>query len=281
MEIMLARRIILLLGIALLLLAAELARAQIVRVDFTSEVTNVLGELLPGVGVGTIITGRVEVDLAHLPLDSESGTEGSYRYGPGDPGYTFAFSTGTSNYVYYSTNAGRGFGAWPGTFLHDGSFGRDYLAFQARNEGNLNAALLTFEDPVQPSALVNYDYFPESVNLEPGLPRAAFNFHGGGPNFVFARVTSAAMSIDTGGSVTALLLYRVNVSVAQAKTKRKLTRMLNAAERAFAHDRCRLGVVRLRHFNTQVHVRLRKQSPVLAGFLRAGAQEIINSGCAR
>ena len=47
------------------------ADGDVVVARFTSEVTEVSGPLLPGVGVGSIITGQVEVDLAHFPPDSD------------------------------------------------------------------------------------------------------------------------------------------------------------------------------------------------------------------
>jgi hypothetical protein len=96
-----------------------------------------------------------------------------------------------------------------------------------------------------------------------------------------AHVTSASITIDTEGVVTGLLLYRVNVSGLPEETKRHLIDALNAAERAFAKERCRLGINHLRHFQNEVRAEVAKKDPALAAVLRTGAQQIIDAGCAR
>jgi len=80
---------------------------QLVHIRFTSEVTEDSGQLLPGVSVGSIITGKVDIDLAYFPHDD--AFEGLipdfalYSYsGQGRPGYIFQFDTGVQTFTLNS-----------------------------------------------------------------------------------------------------------------------------------------------------------------------------------
>ncbi|HMJ88721.1 MAG TPA: hypothetical protein VK530_02835 [Candidatus Acidoferrum sp.] len=264
------------------LVAAVHSQSQVVRIDFTSEVTNVVGSDLAGVMLGSIITGRVEVELPLLPVDSDEHPGiGQYSYVEQNrPGYRFQFGTGFQSIVFDSTNAATDGGLATGIFMYDEVGFHDHLGIQVRNHGTHYGTILSFEDITEPRTLLSNDYFPEAVNLDPGMARAMFQyFDNFGTNSVVARVTSASITIDTEGVVTGLLLYRVNISGLPAKPKRKLTATLNAAERAFSAGRCRLAVNRLKRFRNEVRLRVVKKDPVLAEVLRSGAQVIIDAGC--
>jgi hypothetical protein len=51
-------------------------------------------------------------------------------------------------------------------------------------------------------------------------------------------------------------------------------------DEAYADDQCRLAQKRLRNLQQVVRATVRKQDPVLAKHLIAGAQEVIDRGCA-
>ncbi len=263
------------------LILASSAWSQIVRIDFRSEVTQVSGMALPGVKAGTIITGRVEVDLSTLPADYDPDPNfGGYGYNGGRPGMTLQFDTGFQHITYDSVNAAGDPGISPGIFVNDEQAGRDYLSFQFRNQNDPYAAILTFELYDEPRTLITGDYFPESVNLEAGLARANLAyFNSFTTDLVMARNVSATMTVDVGDSVTSLLVSRVNTSNLTVPRKRILLSALEAAEAAFAAGNCDAGLRQLEKFQNKVRAQVEKSDPTLAGRLIAGAQSIINSGC--
>jgi hypothetical protein len=113
------------------------AGAQMVRVQFVSEVASMSGSPLPGVTVGSVITGEVTVDLAHLPADVHPfDSVGEYSYsGHGPPGYIFQFTAGGQTYTFDSVNAAGDGGTTPGIFLHDFGPSGESMNFQARSAG--------------------------------------------------------------------------------------------------------------------------------------------------
>jgi hypothetical protein len=265
-----------------LLTAASLARAQVVRIQFVSEVTNVVGSALSGVTAGSIITGQITVDLAGIPQDGDPAPSfGSYGYAHREPGYVFRFDTAAQTIIYDSTNAAIDGGTSPGLFLYQLGDPSHSLGVQARDTGNPNAAILSFADITQPLTLLRGDYFPEDVNLDAGLARATFQyFDNFGTNAVVARVTAATMTIEPAATRTSLLSFRVSASTLSLRRKHILLRRLRGADRAFADERCRLAQRRLRHFQRSVRAHVRRKDAVLAAHLRADARAIIDAGCA-
>src|SRR5262245_9135189 len=80
------------------------AVGQTVRVQFSSEVASISGTPLPAVTNGSVITGEITVDLAHLPPDVDpfdSRAEHSYG-GHSLPGYIFQFTAGGQTYTFDS-----------------------------------------------------------------------------------------------------------------------------------------------------------------------------------
>src|SRR4029453_16954950 len=222
------------------------AWAQIVRINFSSEVAEVSGPLLPGVGVGSIITGEVEVDLAKLPPDSYPD-DPSYSFhfysGMGLPGYIFRFNTGFQTYTLDSVNAATGLGIVPAISLLN--FDGDLFDIAARHAGNPYGALLSFSDFASPANLLRGDYFPEDINLAAGLANATFKYSDFlSTNAVVAKVTSTSMVIEQ-ETPAALLIYRVRVSSLPQHLKRTLTARLNVSDAAFAKDRCAIGLRQL------------------------------------
>jgi len=257
------------------------AWCQIVRIDFRSEVTQVSGTVLPGVKIGTIITGRVEVDLATLPADYDPDPDfAGHGYNGGHPGMTLEFDTGFQRITYDSVNAAGDPGLSPGLFVNDEQGPYDYLSFQFRNQDDPHGAVLNFELYDEPRTLITGDFFPESVNLDAGLPRASFQYFSSlTTDSVVARNVSATMTVDVGDSVTALLVFRVNTSNLTVQRKRPLLSALEAAEAAFAAGNCEAGLRQLEKFQNKVRAQVEKSDAPLAGRLIAGAQSIINSGC--
>jgi len=258
--------------LAAILMAALPAWSQLLRIEFSGEVTQAADVLLPGVTVGSPLTGRVEVDLAQLP-------EG-YYYGGGHPGYTIQFSAGTHTVLFDSINASRDPGFTPGIFLNDEGGNYDWVGFQLRNQDDPLAVTLRFEDVIPPFALVNGNFLPESIHLPTGLSRATFTyFNEFGQGFVQARVTSATMTIDGVGGVTPILQWRVNHSNLSAQQKRALLSMLQAAEQEFAAGDCEAGLRHLEKFQKRVRAQVEKSDPELARRLIVGAETIIEAGC--
>jgi len=257
------------------------AWAQVVRIQFTSEVTTVTGSLLPGVSVGSIITGQVQVDLTHLPPDSASDPQRSsfWYYGGGIPGYIFEFDAGSQHFTLDSSNAAEGLGIVPAI---DGinADDADVQDFVARNAGSLYGAHLRFADYAAPFTLLSGDYFPEDLNLPDGLANATFTYSDFlNPDAVIAKVTSASLVIEQ-ETPCALLLYRVNASALSSQRKRPLLATLEAADAAFAAGQCEAAFNNLRTFQNKVRAQVTKTDPVLAEHLLAGSQEIIEAGCA-
>lgn len=256
------------------------ACSQRVNINFTSEVTQVSPGLLAGVAIGSVITGRVQVDLAHLPPDSAEAPEGfTFWYsGLGIPGYVFQFETGLQTFSLDSVNAATGLGIVPaiGSIKAEDA---DVLEFVARDEGNPYGVLLRFADYRAPFTLLSGKYFPEDVNLPAGLADATFTYS----DFinlpsVVARVTSASMVIEQ-DTPSALLIYRVDASDLPAQRKRPLIATLEAADAAFAAGQCEGGLKSLQTFQNKVRAQVARLDPVLADHLIAEAQEIIDSGC--
>ena len=267
-----------------LLAAAHPVASQIVRVDFTSEITQVVGDGLTGVQVGGIITGRVTVDLAYLPEDTDPwDSVGSYAVpSPATPGYTLAFDTGFEAVTFDSINAANDPGPTPGIFLFDGAGGRDWIGFQMRHQDNPYAASLSFEDYSLPQSLVRTDYFPEAMNLPEGMERAMFQYYDSvGTDSVVARVTAASYTVDTGGIVTGVLQYRVKVSDLPRYKKLALLTSLRLAETSFKRGRCRLGLKHLEHFQRKVRLLVTRRDARLAYVLHHGAEAIIDTGCGK
>jgi hypothetical protein len=265
--------------LAVTLGTALAARSQIVRIEFRSEVTSVNAPLLEGVTVGSVITGQVDVDLAHLPPDSEPSPSYSFHsYSlQGLPGYVFQFDTGIHTFTLDSVNAAGGLGIVPAISLLD--YDGDLFDMAARDQGSTNGVLLSFTDFNSPSNLLSGDYFPEDVNLAAGLANATFKYADFiTTNAVIARVTSATMVIEL-ETPSALLIYRVNVSSLSAQRKRPLIATLEAADAAFAGGQCSTGLKHLRNFQNKVRAQVARTDSVLAEHLIAGAQAIIDSGC--
>jgi hypothetical protein len=255
---------------------------QVVRVQFTGEVTNIVGSLLSNVTVGTVITGHVEVDLARLPADVDPNPDvANYSYSGGRAGYVFQFNTGDQTITYDSISAAGDPGVLPTIYVAQLGDPSDHIGFQARNAGSPYAAILSFDDIMPPLALLTGDYFPEDVHLDEGLARAMFQyFDNFGSSTVEARVTSAMMTIVGAETPSALLIFRVNASTLSPRQKRMLLRILRAADRAYANDRCEVGQRRLRHFQRSVRVRVRRHDRILANHLVDGARAVIDAGCA-
>ena len=263
----------------LLQLSTHVSRGQIARIQFTSEVTNVVGSLLSSVTVGSVITGQIDVVLAQLPPDVDANPDiASDSYAGGRPGYVFQFNTGVETVTLNSTNAAGDPGVLPAIYLAQLGDPSDHVGFQARDAGNPNAAILSFGDITPPLTLLTGDYFPEDVHLDEGLARAMFQYFSGGAT-VEARVTSAIMTIVDAEGPCAVLIFRVNASALSARQKRILLRLLDAADQAYANDRCRLGQRRLRHFQRSVRARIRREDRILATHLVAGARAVIDAGC--
>lgn len=260
-------------------LSTQVSRGQIARVQFTSEVTNVVGTLLSNVTIGTVITGQIDVVLAQLPPDVDAGTNiASYSYAGGRPGYIFQFSTGAETVTLNSTNAAGDPGVLPAIYLAELADPSDHVGFQARDAGSPNAAILSFGDITPPLTLLTGDYFPEDVHLNEGMARAMFQYFSGGAT-VEATVTSASMTIVEAEGPCDVLIFRVNASTLSARQQRILLRLLRPANRAYINERCRLGQKRLEHFQRSVRTRLRREDRVLATHLIDGAQAIIDAGC--
>jgi len=260
---------------------ASSAYSQIVRIEFNSQVTALVGSSLEGVTVGSIITGRVEVDLAHLPLDSNASPYlGNYSYGAGRPGFVLQFDTGFEVIRYDSVNAAEDGGVSPGIFLYERGDPSEHLGLQMRDQGDPYAAILSFDDVSEPLTLLNGDYFPEAVNLEAGLARATFHyFDNFGTDSIVARVTSASLTVDPGERRTGLLAFRVKASKLPDHRKRTLLSALEAAEDAFGEGRCAAALRHLHVFQKKVHAQVERHDSILASWLIAGAQSMINSGC--
>lgn len=235
---------------------------------------------LEGITVGSVITGRVELDLAHLPSDMDPGPPGSsfWYYGGGIPGYIFQFNTDLQSFTLDSTDAAEGLGIVPAiSLIKTGD--ADVLDFAARNAGNTNGVLLRFADYTDPFTLLSGDYFPEDVNLPAGLENATFTYADFlTTNAVVAKVTSASMVIEQ-DTPSALLIYRVNASTLPAQRKRPLIATLEAADAAFANGQCATGLRYLQTFQNKVRAQVAKADPVLANHLLAGAQAVIDEGC--
>jgi hypothetical protein len=255
--------------------------SQIVRIQFTSEVTQADASLLPGVTVGSTITGQVEVDLAYFPPNASVNPD--YVFfpygGESRPGYIFQFNTVVQANTLDSLNAGRGLGLVPGVSLADYA-DSDYMDFAARDQGTLFGVDPSFWDATAPYTLLSGHYFPEDVNLAAGLDRATFNY----ADFfltttaVIAKVTAAGMTIEQ-ATPSALLIYRVNASSLPAQRKRPLLATLDAADAAFAKGQCTTGLRNLQTFQNKVLAQVAEIDSVLADHLIAGAQAIIDSGC--
>ena len=100
------QRVSMTIATAAFLAMASAGWSQIVRVDFSAEVTDVAGSPLPDARVGNTLTGRVEVDLATLPADyDEQDGVGGYSYAGGHPGMTLRFTTGGQTVTFDSINA--------------------------------------------------------------------------------------------------------------------------------------------------------------------------------
>jgi hypothetical protein len=256
------------------------ACSQRVNITFTSEVTQASAGLLPGVGVGSLVTGHVQVDLAHLPPDTaESPERSSFSYsGLGIPGYVFQFETGLQTFSLDSVNAAAGLGIVPAIdFIKADD--ADVLDFAARDEGNPYGVLLRFADYTSPFTLLSGPYFPEDLNLPAGLGNATFTYS----DFiniptVVAKVTSASLVVEQ-DTPSALLIYRVNASVQPAQRKRPLLATLEAADAAFAAGQCEAGLQHLLTFQNKVRAQVARLDSVLADHLIAGAQAIIDFGC--
>lgn len=257
----------------------HVSHAQTARIQFTSEVTNVVGSLLSNVTAGTVITGQIDVVLTQLPPDVDASPDiASYSFAGGRPGYVFQFNTGTETITLNSTNAAGDPGVLPTIYLAQLADPSDHVGFQARDAGSANAAILSFGDITAPLTLLTGDYFPEDVHLSEGAARAMFQYFSGGAS-VEASVTSATMTIVNAEGPCAVLIVRVNSSTLSARQKRILLRLLHAADRAYANDRCELGQRRLRHFQRSVRARIRREDRILAAHLIDGARAIIDAGC--
>jgi hypothetical protein len=254
--------------------------SQLVRIQFSSEVTEVTAPLLAGVTVGSTITGQVEVDLSFLPPDTDPSpaTSSHWYSGAGLPGYIFQFATGLETFRLDSTNAATGLGIVPAISLADyADF--DVLDLVARDQGNLNGVLLRFYDFTAPFTLLSGDYFPEDVNLAAGLETATFTYADFlTTNRVVAKVTSASLVVEQ-ETPSALLIYRVNASSLPAQRKRPLITTLEAADAAFATGQCATGLRYLQTFQNKVRAQVTKFDSILANHLVAGAQTIIDAGC--
>ena len=271
-------RIQALVGCSIALLHCALpAVGQTVRVQFSSQVESISGSPLPGVTNGSVITGEITVDLAHLPPDSTPGDYG----GRGMPGYVFQFTAGGQTYTFDSVDAAGGPGMAPGIFCRDSGPSLESLYFQARSTGIPFVALLQFEDVSDPWTLLRGDYFPEDVDLSVIPDRARFIYAAGdfgeGVERVLAAVTSLTMTIEL-PTPASLLIYRVERSSLSERQKRALLRILERADAAFEDGRCKLGKNRLRSFQQVVRASVRKSDPVLAAHLIEGAE---NVQCAR
>ena len=256
------------------------ACSQRVNINFTSEVTQVSPGLLPGVAIGSVITGRVQVDLAHLPPDTAEAPErSSFWYsGLGIPGYVFQFETGLQTFSLDSVNAATGLGIVPAIDLIEGG-DADVLDFAARDAGNPYGVLLRFADYTDPFTLLDGAYFPEHVNLPAGLAEATFTYSDFiNPGKVIAKVVSASLVIEQ-DTPSALLIYRVNASDLPAQRKRPLIATLEVADAAFAAGQCEAGLKHLQTFQNKVLAQVARLDSVLADHLIAGAQAIIDSGC--
>ncbi|MCI0745602.1 MAG: hypothetical protein L0Y58_09380 [Verrucomicrobia subdivision 3 bacterium] len=267
--------------LATLVAAVSPAWSHVLRIEFSSQVTQVEGSLLPGVTVGSTITGQVQVDLAQLPQDYDpQPTIGGYSYAGGHPGFTIRFNAGSHSIMYDSINGSRDPGVSVGIFLTDDAGNHDWLNFQLRNQDDPIAVILNFEDVTPPFTHVIGDYFPESINFKEGIPRAIFQyFDNFGFAAVIARNVSATMTIDGVEGVTGLLMLRVNSSNLSAQRKRSLVNALQAAEEAFAKGDCEAGLRHLKTFQNKVHAQVDKSDPMLAARLITGAQAIIEAGC--
>jgi hypothetical protein len=261
--------------------AAMSAWSQIVRIEFSSQVTQVVGSPLEDVTVGSIITGHVEVDLARLPIDHDPWPGvGGYAYLGDQSGFTLQFDTGFQTITYNSINAARDGGTAPGIFLYDEAGNHDHLGLQARDQGNPYAAILSFEDITVPRTLASGDFFPESLNLRAGMGRAMFQyFDNFGTDSVVAQVTSASMTVDSAETLVPLLMLRVKASNLSMARKRMLLTTLRSAEHALDQDRCKAALRYLRTFQIKVRSQVKKIDSELARRLISGAQSVINSGC--
>ena len=79
---------------------------------------------------------------------------------------------------------------------------------------------------------------------------------------------------------SALLIYRVNASNLPDHTKRTLLTTLEAADDAFGNDQCANGLRYLQTFQNKVRAQVERTDSVLATHLQAGAQAILDAGCA-
>ncbi len=265
--------------VAALFVAGFAARAQTVIIEFSSVVTNA-STLLQGVHIGSVITGRITVDLASLTADGDPWPNvGAYGYGPGDPGFIFEFQTGFETIRYDSIHAATdGGGLAPGIWMYDG-IGDDWLIFQERDQGKPYGASLSFERFTEPQNLLTGDYFPESVNLKASLEKAQFFYGQSIFTGVGATVTEASMTVVPGGSIAGLLAFRIQNSDLPAPQKQELIRTLQASEAALAQGQCKQGLHQLRTFQNKVHAQVEPADPVLADRLIVGTQALINAGC--
>jgi len=272
-----------LLSLVTLATALQTAAAQTVRVDFIGETLSPLN----GLPTGGVIQGRITVDLAQIPEDSDphkQSTQHNYytaEVGP-FPGYTFEFNIGLETIRFDSINAAGTPGLSPGIFMWDTIGARDWIAFQARSAGSDYAASLSFEDYTLTNGLITTGYFPEAVDLAGGMERAVFYYGDtSGLNTIKARVTAATLTVDTGGLVTGLLQYRVNRSDLPRYKKQSLLNSLRLAEAAFARKRCHVGLKHLVHFQRKLRLLIPRRDAALAYVLRNGAAQIIADGCGK
>jgi hypothetical protein len=112
-------------------LSSQFSRAQTARIQFTSEVTNVVGSVLSNVAVGTVITGQIGVVLAPLPPDVDASANiASYSCAGGRPGYVFQFNTGVETVTLNSTNAAGDRGVLSSIYLAQLGDPSDHVGFQ-------------------------------------------------------------------------------------------------------------------------------------------------------
>jgi hypothetical protein len=162
---------------ALIVAAAfsPIAHGEIFILDFDATVNEYSQTMFPepGFGVGSVVSGHVEVDLATLPVPKVTGTLANYNYwrfsGPPYefflgtlPGLTMRLTVDGQTFSYDSTTLPCSSGGTPGVGLNDQE-GNDRFGVGLRD--GPREMDLTFTDQMGPTTLVNGLTFPDSLDL--------------------------------------------------------------------------------------------------------------------
>jgi hypothetical protein len=270
---------------AALVASSASLRAQMVQIDFTAVVHDIVGTAPAGVSLGSSVTGHVTVDLQYLSPECQTGAVNftCFDYTGGRPGYVFQLDTGAEKLTWDSAVAASGVGTVPGIFFYDLSFiGLQFINVEARNAGEITSVNLRIQDTNAPAGLFTGARFPDSINLQE-VTDAAFYYYGpivAGDEIQFrADVTSLSLTVTPARSPCELLVDALNGANLASQVRKPLLTMAQNACRAMARGDCGAASHELEALQKLLQARLARENAALAGQLSGAAQAIINSGC--